>query len=100
MMAQPMPYNAGPPSRIVSAAIKLQDGLVVVGPRHFDMTMHAVFKRLGNPNLTGHTQGFVDQRGNFFGRAEALLIAHKAKQITDHQKLTAPCRQLFSEDLY
>lgn len=99
-MVQAMAYNAGPPSRIVAAAVKLKDGLVVVGSRHFDPTMHAVLKRLGNPNLTGHTQGFVDQRGTFFGRAEALLIAHKAKQITDHQKLTAPCRELFSEDLY
>jgi hypothetical protein len=86
---------------IVCAAVKLADGLIICGPRHFDPTMRSILERLGGMEITkGHTQGFVDQRGKFYTREQAMKTAHAGGQVSDATMLMAPCKHLFSEDLY
>ena len=46
-----------------------------------------------------HTEGFVDERGNFLDRTEALDRATRTKQIPVDHTLTAPEDGLHSEDL-
>lgn len=88
------------PRQIVCAAIKLTDGRVICGVRHFDELM-----RMSLPEeieeahkvLKDHDQGFVDNRYQYLDRNEAWKIAEAAGQI----KGTPPCPGcLFSEDLY
>jgi hypothetical protein len=84
--------------RIVCAACLGEDGLMVIGPRHWDMVMHEQNKLIG---INAHTaeQGFIDQRGVFLNREEAFEVATAAGQI--RQKTGKPdSTELFSEDLY
>lgn len=67
-----------PQQRIVCAALKLPDGAIVCGPRHFDQTMHATLDRMDKVLATGKhraEQGFVDQWGNFLDRRAAMKVA-------------------------
>lgn len=69
------------PSRIVCAAIRFKDGLVLSGPRHFDLHMHAILERVGTKHCLREEEGFIDQHGNFFTRHDAWLIANANGQI-------------------
>lgn len=94
--------------RIVCAAIRfniLNEGvveqLVVTGVRHYDTLMHKVLSRLDDYYWSCKTleeQGFVDNRGNFLSREEALEVAYAAKQVRSNK--CSPVHKLFSEDLY
>ena len=64
-----------------------------MGPKH-DEARKAELK--GSPE---HTEGFVDERGNFLDRHEALDRATKLKQIGDGQALDIPEEGLHSGDL-
>lgn len=84
--------------RVVCAANRFDDGTLIIGPRHFDMTMHDQIQARG---LRGtdmdHEQGFIDQHGVFMSRKEAFIVATNANQ------LIRPAFQpdiLFSENLY
>jgi hypothetical protein len=91
--------------RVVCAAIRIGD-LIVAGVRHFDMVMHGQLKLM--PSLAdgeGYVsavheakQGFIDQRGVFMDREEALAVAEAAGQL--HGEKCHPKYWLFSEDLY
>lgn len=84
---------------IVCAAIVFTDGLIVAGPRHFDRTMHCIIEKLPAVySAAAHTQGFIDQRGAFYTREEAYVIADKAGQI--RQRVGGDDGRLFSENLY
>ncbi len=86
--------------RIVCAAMKLKDGFIVVGARHFDMLMHATLKRIGATHLDVEEQGFIDQFGNFLTRAEAMVIARKNGQIYREVGNGEDNIDLYSENLY
>ncbi len=110
--------------RIVSAAMLMDDGLIVPGVRHFSPDMRAVLKRIygGGFRLFGlwlvkpyhlrvKAQGFIDSRGAFLEREEAWKVADAHGQIFLHnpngngQLIPVPANQgtvetLFSEDLY
>ena len=91
--------------RIVCAANRfpgLGNGpIVICGARHFDTTMHAVIEALSLQDQAGDAeQGFIDQKGTFLTREEALVVATKAGQLNVHRPKTQPANKLFSEDLY
>lgn len=84
---------------IVCAAIKMKDGLIVTGVRHFSPDMRAVLSRIYGSDYKYEVkeQGFVDNKGNFLNRQEAWDRANKLHQIRYD---VAPKGKLFSEGLY
>lgn len=98
-----------PVRRIVCAAVLMKnekgDCVKLLGPRHWDETMHQQFEdmNLDTRDFDPETQveGFIDQWGTFFNREESLLIARRAGQLDGRQKTGNPAStELFSEDLY
>lgn len=90
--------------RVVCAAVRYPCGTMLVGPRHFDGVMLMQYRRYFGEGHAGHApgeeqsvQGFVDNKGVFIDRFEALEVAKAAGQILDK---THPTDRLFSEDLY
>jgi hypothetical protein len=92
-------FGASPVRRIVSAAMLMDDGLIVPGVRHFSMEMRAVLHRIYGDgyHLRVKQQGFVDTHGNFLGREEAWKRANQTGQILRDCGTTG---ELFSENLY
>lgn len=88
---------------VVCAANRFGD-VLVLGARHFDMTMHNMIAKIEQPYLPSSPskweQGFIDQFGVFMDRKEALQVATSAGQINSRRKKTFPEDKLFSEDLY
>lgn len=87
--------------RVVCAAIRQVDGMLICGPRHFDQIMHAAIAQYSEPDRIcwrAAVQGFVDQFGTFMDRREAWRVASAAGQIIH----SLPGREgtLFSENLY
>ena len=92
---------------IVCAAMKIklskvndERELIICSPRHWDTIAHAQFNQIDDSFYKSkEAQGFVDQFGNFYDRAEAFEIAEKNGQIV--KKSGNPSSKiLFSEDLY
>lgn len=90
--------------RVVCAAVRYPEGQMLVGPRHFDGVMLMQYRRLFGEGHAGHApgeekavQGFLDQKGVFMDRFEALEVAKSANQIINK---TQPEHKLFSEDIY
>lgn len=90
--------------RIVCAAIRDEDGQVVVGPRHMDKTMRETIMNLKDSDSNRWRcaeQGFIDQFGKFYTRTEAWQVAEKNNQI--HRRCggdSANGGTLYSENLY
>jgi len=84
---------------IVSAAMLMQDGLIVPGVRHFSSEMRLVLERIYGPLYHHYVleQGFVDNHSNFLSRKEALERAIKISQVSSDAGRGG---ELFSEDLY
>ncbi len=92
--------------RIVCAAIRSEDGDILLGIRHYSTDMHVQMHRRDDgakfAHRHGNDQGFVDQKGVYLTRPEAYKVAFEAEQIVDY----AACRQfdgvwhLYSEGLY
>lgn len=73
-------------TRIVSAAVKLKSGRVLMCVRHMDQLFHkAIGVKLGTPEhfetVKGAIQGFIDTEGRFLERREAWEVAQAAGQI-------------------
>ena len=92
--------------KVVCAACKHpQDALVLVGARHWDKVMHiqykalnAYYKALGTATWQ---QGFIDQRGVFMDRKEAMQVAKAAGQAIDIERGCGGSETvLYSEGLY
>jgi len=85
--------------RLVCAAMKMDDGLIVPGVRHFSPDMRAVLERIYGSVYWRHvvTQGFIDSHGNFLDRKEA---ADRALNTGQADRCDLRCGVLFSEDLY
>lgn len=85
--------------RVVCAAIRHKyTQTIICGVRHFDHVMH---QQIGNSVYGGWAtaeQGFIDQRGNFMSREEALAVAIVAGQII--RRVGRDNKELFSENLY
>ena len=89
-------------TRIVCAAIRANNGSIITGIRHYssDMISQICARKDGEKfkHRHGDDQGFVDQRGNYYTRAEAWVIAEKQGQIV--HKLIGQEGTLYSENLY
>ena len=88
--------------RVVCAAIRADDGDVLVGVRHYSHDMHAqIHARTDGAKFchrSGDDQGFVDQRGEYMTRRQAWHVAEAAGQVrrAGHDGEGV----LYSEDLY
>lgn len=85
--------------RLVSAAMLMDDGLIVAGVRHFSPDMRATLHRIYGDGYQRRVkeQGFIDTRGNFLTRAEAWQVATEHKQI---RRAVSTPGTLYSENLY
>lgn len=87
---------------IVCAACKLEGSQVMlVGPRHWDMTMHSQYDNIFpmRPSEQHWEQGFIDQFGKFYTRTEAMeLIKSTGQKINMVRNVHDD--ELFSEGLY
>lgn len=59
---------------------------------------HELFEGLTNPSDGSEIQGFLDDRGKFLNRTNALAVALKSGQVIDEDSIRAG--QLYSEDLW
>jgi hypothetical protein len=92
--------------RVVCAAIRADDGALLLGIRHYSPDMHRQIEARRDGEKFHHRldedQGFVDQCGNFLTREEAWSIAAAAGQIAYPDAcgfgLSGP--KLYSEGLY
>jgi hypothetical protein len=102
----PTKYIEDGPKRIVVCAANIHGGVIVLGPRHFDKTMHDQISQLDDglaPTCSSFwEQGFIDQFGKFMDREEAYQVALKAGQINLHRPKSGGIGNtlLYSEDLY
>lgn len=90
-----------PANRVVTAACKTKSGLIVVGVRHCDGIMRAQVEASGEKDPL-MDQGFIDNRGNYLDRKEALILATEAGQIGSGSsgKKTGSKHELYSEDIH
>ena len=105
--------------RVVSAAMLMDDGLIVPGVRHFSPDMRLVLERIYGRGLKLWKwwiikpywirvvfQGFIDTHGNFLTRKEAWERADFNGQICrGKERVPQPAHagtqgDLFSENLY
>lgn len=88
--------------RVVCAAIRAEDGCILLGIRHYGHDMHVALKYRTDHEKFYHRygadQGFVDQYGVYMTRSEAYNVAKAAGQIVDESACVAG--RLFSEALY
>lgn len=88
--------------RVVCAAIRADDGEILLGIRHYSQDMHRQIEARNDGEKflrrSGDDQGFVDQHGNYMNREEAFVVAIASGQI---RYPDACCEgELFSEGLY
>lgn len=99
--------------RVVCAAIRADDGTLLLGIRHYSRDMHEQIVQRADGhkfrNRLDEDQGFVDQHGEFMGREEAYSVAMRADQIAHPEKCGKGLRlddwgqqipRLYSEGLY
>lgn len=85
--------------RLVSAAMLMDDGLIVAGVRHFSPDMRATLHRIYGDGYHRRVkeQGFIDIRGKFLDRSAAWKRAETTEQIL--KQVSTP-GTLYSENLY
>lgn len=85
--------------RIVSAAMLMDDGLIVTGVRHFSPDMRKTLHRIYGDgyHLRVQEQGFIDTHGFFLDRERAWWRAVVTDQI--REQVSTP-GTLYSENLY
>lgn len=90
------------PPYIVCAAIRADDGEILVGIRHYSPDMvNQMLNHINGikfQNRKGDDQGFVDQFGNYLTRKEAWEIAMNNGQI--RHELLSEDGMLYTEHLY
>jgi hypothetical protein len=88
--------------RVVCAAVRAEDGSLVLGIRHYSMDMHVQIKQRHDGekfcNRHGDDQGFVDQWGVYMDRKTAFVVALAAGQIVRPE--ACHYAELYSEGLY
>lgn len=91
------------PNRIVSAAMLMDDGLIVPGVRHFSPDMRLVLGRIYGHgyHLKVKDQGFVDTLGQYLNRQDAWEAASANNQIIKRVSGdSADGGTLYSENIY
>lgn len=92
--------------RVVCAAIRAEDGSVLLGIRHYSQDMHDQIEARKDGHKFNHRhdedQGFVDQHGVFMSREEAYQVAADAHQIISVTSCGKGLdgMKLYSEGLY
>lgn len=102
--------NPDRPPYLVSAAMLMDDGMIVPGVRHFSPDMRATLKRCYGPgfrlfgrwwrkpyHLRVVEQGFIDSQGKFLNRTDAWKRAEQTGQI---RRFVSVPGTLYSENLY
>lgn len=84
--------------RVVCAAMRSAEGIVICSPRHYDRICHELHPHIAFLNWSGAEQGFVDQFGAFLSREEAWKVALEAGQII--RRVGGDGERLYSENLY
>ena len=87
--------------RIVCAANQHEDGIIILGIRHWDSHMHkqAALLNLKESRTKDYwIEGFIDQFGTFYNRTEAFQLAAKNNQIL--RMVGGDSNELYSEHLY
>jgi hypothetical protein len=99
IIAMEVPITALP-SRIVCAAMLMDDGLIITGVRHYSPDMRAVLDRIYGEGYHKRVveQGFINARGEFKSRPEARKVAEANGQIWKECSWNKD--DLFSENLY
>ncbi len=91
-------------SRIVCAALRADDGEILLGIRHYSADMHrAISLRTDGAKFkhrNGNNQGFVDTKGHYLNRQEAYLVALETNQLLFDLDNATPNKTLYSENLY
>ena len=85
---------------VVCAAIRCkQHDITIASPRHSDTMTHKLLDAVkgDGSDKWEWEQGFIDSRGNFLTREEALVLAEESRQ---HLFDSIRHEQLFSENLY
>lgn len=90
--------SATPTNRVVCAAIRNVHGSIICSARHFDGLMHAQIALSTQDGWKQAEQGFIDQRGTFLTREQALTVALGAGQII--RRCGNDKSTLYSENLY
>lgn len=95
--------------RIVCAANKYKD-ILLVGARHWDITMRAQYDQIEEsyqlPCHSKFEQGFINTWGEFLTRKEAWVVAQHHGQVfryvgnQDESDMHRTDVELFSENLY
>ena len=95
--------NAGRPRRIVCAALRADDGELLIGIRHYSPDMLRQMKQRLDGAKWKHRgdddQGFVDQWGQWLSRQEAHALASANGQLI-YQDNGPNDQKLYSEGLY
>lgn len=86
------------PERIVCAANKFEDGIIVLGVRHADEMMSWTARNIG-VTLRSTEQGFYTNWQRFVTREEAMVIAREQGQLYRPDGTHNP-DVLYSECLY
>jgi plasmid maintenance system killer protein len=97
--------------RVVCAANRAED-ILLVGPRHWDSTMHTQYDALemfiegDMPSRESFEQGFINTWGEFLTRKQAWVVASNNNQIIRFvgsqtvESLKDSETKLYSENLY
>ena len=89
--------------RIVCAAIRAENGDVIVGIRHYSQDMHYQIRNRPDgkrfENRFGDDQGFVNTWGEYLTREEAYIVAKANEQIIRPEG-SHDGKTLYSECLY
>ncbi len=91
--------------KVICAACEYA-GILILGPRHWDKTMHKQYKLMHKskdnfPKGCLFRQGFIDQFGIFMDRKEAMQVANTANQPIDIDRgCGGDNTTLYSEGLY
>lgn len=99
---------AAPAHRVICAAVKLKDGRVLCGIRHFDSLMRGQIMigcdhdfNVARELIAGAEQGFADSCGIFLSRQSAWNLAVSARQFDPEGKSYRGIHgTLFSEDVW
>lgn len=87
---------------IVTSANRYDNGLMLIGLRHWDEHMHVqalAYREAGIlPTDRDPVQGFLDNKGNFLTRRQAKIVAEKAGQII--RRVGGDEEELYSENIY
>lgn len=67
--------------RISEAAVKLKNGIVIHGMRHGSILHNLVKLEVPRDLVLGAIQGFVDNKGVFYTREEALKLVQSNGQL-------------------